>query len=135
MIKTYLAAYAGAAALFLVGDALWLGFVARDFYRAQLGELMAPQPNLVAAVAFYVLYVAGLVYFAIAPALGSGGWTTALVSGLLLGLVAYGTWDLTNLAVIRGFPAQIAMVDMGWGAVLTGLAATAGFFAARAAGG
>ncbi|MFC3692110.1 DUF2177 family protein [Chenggangzhangella methanolivorans] len=133
-MKIYLVAYAAAAAAFLAADAIWLGFVAREFYRVQLGELMAPDPNLVAAAAFYLLYVVGVVYFAISPALASGQWTTALVSGALFGLVAYGTYDLTNLAVTRGFPMTMAIVDMTWGAILTAFAATVGFFAAKAFG-
>lgn len=133
-MKTWIVAYAAAAAAFLAADALWLGFIARDFYRGQLGDLMSPNPNLGAAAAFYALYVVGVVYFAVQPALVSGQWTTALVSGALLGLVAYGTYDLTNLAVTRGFPATMAVVDMAWGAVLTAFAATVAFFAARAVG-
>lgn len=133
-MKTWIVAYAAAAAAFLALDALWLGLIARDFYRGQLGDLMSPNPNMAAAAAFYALYVAGVVWFAIAPALGSGSWTTALLNGAVLGLVAYGTYDLTNLAVTRGFPAPLAVVDMVWGAALTAVAATAGYFAARAVG-
>lgn len=128
----WIIAYLSTAAVFLVGDFVWLGFVARSFYRDQLGELMAPQPNWTAAVAFYLLYLVGVVYFAIAPALSSGLWTTALMGGLLFGLIAYGTYDLTNLATVRGWPAALSVVDMGWGAVLTGAAATVGFLAVRA---
>jgi uncharacterized membrane protein len=133
-MKIYLVAYAVAAAAFLVADAIWLGFVARDFYRTQLGELMSPDPNLYAAAAFYALYVVGVVYFAIAPGLSAGSWATAALSGALFGLIAYGTYDLTNLAVTKGFPATMAIVDMAWGAALTAFAASAGFFAARAFG-
>ena len=133
-MKTWIIAYAAAAAAFLALDAVWLGFVARDFYRTQMGDLMSPNPNLVAAAAFYALYVVGVVWFAIAPALASGSWTTALVSGLLFGLIAYATYDLTNLAGGRGFPTTLALVDMAWGAALTAAAATAGFWAARAFG-
>lgn len=133
-MKTILIAYAAVAAAFLVGDALWLGVVAKDFYRTQMGDLMSPNPNIGAAAAFYVLYVAGVVYFAVWPALTSGSWATALISGALLGLVAYGTYDLTSLAVTRGFTAPLAFVDMAWGALLTAAAATAGYFAARAWG-
>lgn len=131
-MKIWIVAYAAAAVAFLAADAIWLGFVARDFYRGQLGDLMSPNPNLTAAAAFYALYVVGVVYFAVQPALAGNSWTTALVSGALLGLVAYGTYDLTNLAVMRGFPATMAIVDMAWGAVLTATAATVAFFAARA---
>lgn len=133
-MKTWIVAYVAVAVAFLAADALWLGVVARDFYRTQLGDLMSPNPNLAAAAAFYALYVAGVLYFAVQPALAAGQWTTALISGALLGLVAYGTYDLTNLAVTRGFPTQMALVDMAWGAVLTAFAATVGFFAARAVG-
>lgn len=133
-MKTILIAYVAVAAAFLAGDALWLGVVAKDFYRTQMGDLMSPNPNIAAAAAFYVLYVAGVVYFAVWPALASGSWTTALISGALLGLVAYGTYDLTSLAVIRGFTPPLAFVDMAWGALLTAAAATAGYFAARAWG-
>lgn len=135
MIKTILAAYAAAAVAFLVCDALWLGVVARDFYRGQLGGLMSPDPNLVAAACFYALYVAGIVYFAIWPALAAGVWTTALLNGALFGLIAYATYDLTNLAVMRGFPMTMALVDMCWGAALTAAAATVGYLAARAVSG
>lgn len=133
-MKIWIIAYAAAAVAFLAADALWLGFIARDFYRSQLGELMSPNPNLVAAAAFYALYVVGVVYFAVQPALAAGSWTTALVSGALLGLVAYGTYDLTNLAVTRGFPTAMALVDMAWGAVLTAISATVAYAAARTFG-
>ncbi|WP_020178045.1 DUF2177 family protein [Methylopila sp. M107] len=132
-MKAYLIGYAATAAAFLVGDAIWLGVVAREFYRGQLGDLMAPNPNVWAAAAFYLIYVAGVVYFVVQPALASGSWATALVSGALFGFVAYATYDLTNLAVTRGFPAPMAFVDMAWGAALTACAGTLGYLAARAA--
>lgn len=135
MMKTVLVAYAAAAAAFLALDALWLGVIVRDFYRGQLGELLAPNPNLVAAGLFYALYVVGVVYFAVWPALGAGSWATALLNGALFGLIAYATYDLTSLAVTRGFPMTMAVVDMAWGATLTAVAAIAGYLAARAAGG
>lgn len=133
-MRTIAVAYIASALAFLAADMLWLGVVARDLYRTQMGDLLAPNPNLAAAAAFYALYIAGVVYFAIWPALASGSWTAALVSGAIFGLIAYGAYDLTNLAVLRGFPAGLAIIDMAWGAVLTATAATAGFFAARAFG-
>ena len=131
-MKTNALAYLFTAAAFLIGDGLWLGLIAKDFYRSQLGELMAPNPNLAAAAAFYVIFVLGVVYFAVSPALAAGSWTIALVNGAVLGFVAYATYDLTNLAVMRGFPATMAMVDIVWGAALSALSATAAFFATRA---
>jgi uncharacterized membrane protein len=127
-----LIAYAATAVVFLIGDMIWLGFVARDFYRNQMGDLMAPNVSLTAAVAFYLLYIVGVVYFAVGPALTAGSWTTALISGLILGLIAYATYDLTNLATTRDWPAALAFVDLAWGATLTAIASTAGFFITRA---
>lgn len=134
-MKTHLLAYLFTGLAFLAADGLWLGLIAKDFYRGQLGELMAPNPSIVAATAFYLLYVAGLVCFAVAPALASGVWITALVNGAVLGLVAYGTYDLTNLAVMRGFPTTLAIADLAWGTVLSAVAATAGYFPTRAVAG
>lgn len=131
-MKTNVLAYLFTAAAFLVADGVWLGLVARDFYRSQFGDLMAPNPNMAAAAAFYVVFVFGLVYFAVWPALATGSWTTALLNGAVLGFCAYATFDLTNLAVVRGFPATVAFVDIAWGAALSAAAATAGFFATRA---
>lgn len=130
-MKTYLIAYIATAAVFLAVDALWLGVVARDFYRGQLGDLMSPNPSLGVAAAFYLLYVVGLVYFAVAPALASGQWTTALVSGALFGFFAYATYDLTNLAILRGYTSTLAMVDLAWGTALSGFSATCGYLVTR----
>ncbi|MFC7053613.1 DUF2177 family protein [Hansschlegelia quercus] len=127
-----LIAYVATALVFLAGDMIWLGYVARDFYRNQMGELMAPNVSLTAAVAFYLIYIVGVVYFAVLPALNAGSWTTALVSGLMLGLIAYATYDLTNLATTRDWPAALAFADLAWGATLTAVASTAGFFITRA---
>lgn len=128
----FLFAYLVIAAVFLVLDFIWLGYVARDFYRAQLGSQLAAEVNIAAAGAFYLLYVFGILVFVVLPALSTGNWQHALLMGALLGLVAYGTFDLTNLAVMRGFPVQMALVDMAWGAFITGLsAATAVIVVAR----
>ncbi len=112
-------AYLAIAGTFLVLDLIWLGFVANGFYRSAMGPLMADSINLPAAVAFYVLYTIGVLIFVVAPALETGGWPRALMMGALFGLIAYATYDLTSLAVIRGFPAGMAFVDMAWGTVAT----------------
>ncbi len=117
------AAYLTAAATFLVMDLVWLGVVARNFYRAELGPLMADTINWPAGLAFYALFIAGLVVFVIHPALAAGSVKQAFVMGALFGLVAYATYDLTNLAVMRGFPWRMALVDMTWGAVATSVSA------------
>ena len=130
-MKTNLFAYGFTALAFLIIDGIWLGLVARDFYKSQMGDLMAPNPSIAAATAFYLIFVFGLVWFAVSPALASASWTTAFVNGAVLGLIGYATYDLTNLAVTRGFPTTLAMADLAWGTALSAVAATAGYFATR----
>jgi len=119
----FVAAYFILAILFLIFDLIWLGYVARDFYVEQLGDLMTDNVNMTAALAFYLLYMFGVLVFVVAPCLVAGGWTRALLMGALFGLVAYGTYDLTNLAVMKGFPATVAYVDMAWGTAVTAVTA------------
>lgn len=97
-------------------DGLWLGVVAKSFYRDELGGLMRERTNVVAAVLFYVLYIAGVVVLVVRPYDGVG---TAALVGAALGLLAYGTYDLTNMATIDGFTWRVTVVDLMWGAVLT----------------
>ena len=125
-MKRFLVLYVAAAILFFPIDMIWLGLVARDFYKAQLGDLLLPQPNWGVAIAFYCLYLVGLVTFVMLPAARSGAWLPALGYGALFGLVAYATYDLTNLSTMKGYPATLAFVDMGWGAVLSAVTAFAG---------
>lgn len=104
----------------LLIDAIWLGLVAKNFYATNIGHLMAPQPNWYAAGFFYLLFIAGVTYFITAPALQSNTSLVAVaVSGALLGLVAYGTYDLTNQATLRDWPWMVTMIDLAWGAFLT----------------
>jgi len=127
---TWIAAYVAAAVSFLALDALWLGLVARTLYQREFGALLLEKPNMAAAAAFYALYLAGVVFFAVKPALESGGWTRALLHGALFGLVAYATYDLTNLATLKGFPIRVVAPDLAWGAAVTAVAALAGYAAA-----
>jgi uncharacterized membrane protein len=126
------AAFIAALIAFCLLDFLWLGFVAKDFYQTQIGPLLLAQPNLKAAAIFYPLYTAGIVLFCVAPALTSGSWLRALALGSLLGLLAYGTYDLSNLATLRGWNVRLVIVDVIWGMVVSAVAATAGYLAARA---
>ncbi|MBW9116561.1 DUF2177 family protein [Rhizobium cauense] len=123
----YLISYAATALVFLGLDFIWLTRISPAFYRSHIGELLMAQPNLIAAATFYLLYVAGIVFFAIAPALSTGSWTTALLSGAVLGLVAFGTYDMTNLATLKGWSVQVCIVDMLWGMAITATSATAGY--------
>jgi uncharacterized membrane protein len=131
MLKTALIAYAGALAFFLAADMLWLGLLMTSQYQAWIGPLMREQPLLLPAALFYLLYPAGLVVFAIRPALAQPGWTRAAALGAFFGLLAYGTYDLSNFATLKGWPWQMTLVDMAWGAALSCGSALAGYAAAR----
>ena len=123
----YLWAYAGSAGVFVLGDFIWLGFVARNFYKEQLGFLMLDRPLMGVAVGFYALYLVGLVIFGVSPGLRDGSWKMALLYGALFGLFCYATYDLTNLATLRNWPSIVSIVDICWGVVISGAAATAGY--------
>jgi uncharacterized membrane protein len=124
----YVVAYLSTAVVFFGLDFIWLGKVATGFYRSQLGDMMRDRPDFAAAGAFYLIYVAGIVYFAVQPNLSSGSWANAFLSGAILGLIAYGTYDITNLATLKNWPLAMSLVDMAWGTVLTGTAAACGLW-------
>jgi uncharacterized membrane protein len=130
-MKTAVIAYAGSLATLVVLDVIWLGVVARTFYRDQLGDMMLPSPNLAIAVVFYLFFAAAVVILAVAPALGAGSVITALAYGAVLGLAAYGTYDLTNLATLKNWPLAMSLVDLAWGGFVTALTAAGGFVAVR----
>ena len=114
------------AAAFAVIDAIWLKTM-NPFYRGQIGELLADRPNLGYAVVFYVIYIAGIVFFALRPALDGGSWLSAVGYGAALGAFGYATYDLTNAATLKTWPLQLIIVDILWGAALTALATLAGW--------
>jgi uncharacterized membrane protein len=126
---TYVIAYVSTAVVFFALDYLWLTRVAIGFYRQNIGELLLATPNFAPAGIFYLFYVIGLVYFAVMPALTANSVVTALLHGALLGLLAYGTYDMTNLATLKGWSLSVSIVDMAWGAVLSATAAAAGYLA------
>lgn len=129
-MSRYLIAYFATAVFFLSVDAVWLGAIAKDMYQSQIGHLLAPNFRVGPAVLFYCTYMAGILYFAVAPALASGRWQDALLPGAILGFIAYGTYDFTNWAVMRDWPAGMTFIDVAWGTVLTSAAAAAGAVAA-----
>ena len=104
-------------------DWIWLGTVAKTFYRSQIGKLLLDKPNMTAAVLFYIIYVVGVVTFVVTPALEKGSLSYAIGRGALFGFVAYATYDLTNLATIKGFTTKVVVVDLAWGAFLTAVVA------------
>lgn len=128
---TYIAAYVGAALVFCILDFFWLTIIAKNFYRTHMGELMAVEIKMIPAVVFYVLYLAGLVIFAISPALREQNWLIAAGLGLALGVVAYASYDLTNMATLKGWSISLTLVDIAWGAFVSAASAVAGFYAAR----
>ena len=125
----FVVAYLASGLVFVALDAIWLSQVALGLYRREVGDLLLDQPNLRIAGLFYVLFVAGIALLAVQPAVDNGGWFAALWMGAVLGLVAYGTYDLTNLSTLRGWSLAIAAIDLAWGVILTATASTAGYFA------
>jgi uncharacterized membrane protein len=102
-------------------DMVWLGLIAKNFYAQRIGLLMKPDINWPAAILFYLLFIIGLVVFVIMPAFEKGSWLHALSLGALFGLIAYATYDLTNLATLKNWPLSVTIVDLAWGAVLGAL--------------
>ena len=131
----YVIAFIVTAFAFVGADAIWLTLAGPRLYRPVLGPLLSDRPNGVAAVAFYLIYLFGVMALAVDPAFRTGQWRTAAGHGLALGLVAYGTYDLTNQATLRLWSTRLTVIDMAWGGALPALAATLGFLAARKAGG
>jgi uncharacterized membrane protein len=115
-----LALYGLTVPVFFAVDMFWLGIVAKTFYRRHIGHLMADGVNWPAALVFYLLFIAGILFFCVAPALESRSAIRALAGGALFGLMTYATYDLTNLATLRQWPLLVTVVDLAWGMVLTG---------------
>ena len=128
MSKKSLFAYLGTLLAFLVLDGLWLGVLMGPTYKSLLGPLMLDQPRLLPAVLFYLLYVLGCVVFVVLPSIN---WQCAARLGALLGLVAYGTYDLSNWATLQGWSASLALMDMAWGTFLTAVCGTVGHVCAH----
>ena len=130
-MQTFISAYIATIVIFLAIDFVWLKYVALTFYRTNLGDLMLDQPKLGIAAGFYLMYAAAVVVLAVLPALRANDWSTALLYGALLGMAAYGTYDITNLATLRNWPAIVSIVDWIWGTVLTGIVALLAFYVTR----
>jgi uncharacterized membrane protein len=131
-MNIYVISYIATALVFLAADAVWLTVAGAALYRPMLGDLVLERFRLVPAVAFYLIYISGIVFFASSSAIASGRWLTALVNGALFGFFAYATYDLTNQATLKAWPLTITIVDLCWGTVLTGVAAALGYIIASA---
>jgi uncharacterized membrane protein len=127
----YIKLYVAALIAFLAIDSVWLGIIARRFYGKYLGFLLADQPNWWAAAAFYLLFVAGMVVFVVAPAVQAGSLWRALLLGAFFGLVTYATYDLTNHATVKNWPWIVTLVDLCWGAALSASVCTIAYLAGR----
>lgn len=130
-MKQYLFAYLFTGAVFLPLDFLWLRFVGQGFYRDHLADILADEFRLAPAIVFYLIYIAGIVVFALQPAFAAGSWRTALIYGALFGFFAYATYDLTNLATLRHWSLSVSILDILWGATLSATAAAVAFGAVR----
>lgn len=127
----YLKLYFVSLTAFFVIDMLWLGLVARSFYQQYLGFLMAPSPNWFVAIIFYLLFVVGILVFVVLPGLKANSLKTTLLHAALFGLITYATYDLTNLATLKDWPALLSVVDMLWGMVLSVLVSFISFMAGK----
>ena len=114
--------------VFMVIDLIWLGVIAKNLYREHLGFLMAPQVNWAAAIGFYMLFIVGLIFFVVRPALDRQSLSYALLAGGFFGLITYGTYDLTNLATIKNWPLNITVIDLVWGTTLCALTSSVSYY-------
>ena len=131
MIKCMLVATLIASVIFLIVDVIWLSFATKSFYRPLIGNLLTDTPVMWAAVLFYVLYVFGMALVVIQPCVDSASLFKTVYTGFIFGLVAYGTYNLTNMAVLKGWSPTVTFVDMFWGGSLTAISATTGLYLAK----
>jgi hypothetical protein len=115
-------------AVFLAIDMVWLGILAKDLYRKQIGKLMAKKPNWTAAFIFYAIYILGLFLLVIYPAVQDKSGLATWWKGLVFGVVSFATYDLTNLAVAKDWPVKITLIDLVWGGAVTSLTTLASLF-------
>jgi uncharacterized membrane protein len=125
-MRTYVVAYIATAVVFFALDFLWIGTIAFSLYKSRLGDLLLDKPIMPVAGLFYAAYVVGMLIFVVVPALREGGWTQAVLYGALFGFFAYATYDMTNMAVLRGWSPLVTVVDLIWGTALTAVSAGVG---------
>jgi uncharacterized membrane protein len=130
-ILFYLKLYLLTVPIFFLLDIIWLGYIAKGFYRQKLAFILSPDVNWPAAVVFYLIYIIGILFFAVVPAYDKNSLMRALVWGGLYGFFTYATYDLTNMALIKGWPMKIVVVDILWGIVLCATVAMWSFWVAR----
>ena len=131
MFKCLIVASILASIIFLIIDVIWLSFATKSFYRPLIGNLLADKPVMWAAALFYILYVFGMALVVILPCMDSESIFKTVYTGFIFGLVAYGTYNLTNMAVLKGWSPTVTFVDMFWGGSLTAVSATTGLYLAK----
>jgi uncharacterized membrane protein len=127
----YIELYFATLVAFFAVDMIWLGLVARTFYREHLGFLLASTPNWIAAMLFYLLFILGILVFVVVPGLDDNSLKTTLLRAALFGLVTYATYDLTNLATLKDWPVLVTVVDLAWGTVLSLIVSLVSFGAGK----
>ena len=130
-IPFYLKLYALTVPVFFIIDLIWLGIVAKGFYQKNLKYILSPNVNWTAAIIFYLMYIAGILIFAVLPGVAKDSVRHAVLWGALFGFFTYATYDLTNLALLKDWPLNIVVVDILWGVVLCAVVATLSFYIAR----
>ncbi len=130
-IAFYLKLYALTVLVFFIIDLIWLGVIAKGFYQKNLNYILSPQVNWPAAIIFYLLFITGILIFAVVPALTKDSWQHAMLYGALFGFFTYMTYELTNLALLKDWPLNIVLVDIIWGVVLCTAVATLSFILAK----
>ena len=124
-MKAYVISYLATLIVFIAIDFIWLSSMANVLYRPTLGDMLAPEFRIAPAIIFYLIYAAGLTFFAVRPSLASGNIGTALLHGAALGLFAYATYDLTNQATLKNWSTTLTVADLVWGSALSAVAAAA----------
>lgn len=123
-LKVYLLTFI----VFMVIEGIWLTLVAKDFYKKEIGYIMSKSPKILPTILFSLIFVFGLVFFVINPALAKDSWSYALLAGSILGLISYSTYDLTNHAALEGWPLKVTIVDLLWGLSMSAMVSTITFF-------
>tara|TARA_B100000575_G_C22722425_1_gene434213 strand:+ start:172 stop:576 length:405 start_codon:yes stop_codon:yes gene_type:complete len=130
-MSKYLIAYAGAGCVFLLLDAVWLIYITKNFYKNEIGQLLLENPKFFIAGVFYVVFIFGIVFFAVIPANQDGSVVNALLCGIFLGLLCYGTYELTNYATLKDWSLRVVIVDILWGGFVTGASALGGYYSLK----